>query len=100
MGNEDISQGRNIPWLQDVDSDNNGVSDIWEQWGVTFRDVVILDVNNEKVDVYNVTAHNLSDPQNYDTLREMFITAAIPEPSTIVLGCIGAIALLFLRRRR
>ena len=100
IGNEAVSEGRDIPWLQDVDGDDNGVSDIWEQWDVTFRDVVILDANNEKVEVYNVTVHNLSDTQNYDTLRQMFITAAVPEPSTIVLVGIGAIALLFLRRRR
>ena len=99
MGNEYISQGRDIAWLQDVDSDNNGVSDIWEQWDVTFRDVVILDANNEKVADYNLTVHNLSNPQNYDTLRQMLIGAAVPEPSAIVLVGCGAIALLLLRRR-
>ena len=96
-GNEDISQGRDIPWLQDVDGDGNGVSDIWEQWGVTFRDVVILDANGEKVEAYNLTVNNLSEPGNYNTLRQMFINAAVPEPSTIVLVGIGVIALLFRR---
>lgn len=100
MGNESVSQGRDIPWLQDADSDDNGVSDIWEQWDVTYRDVVILDANSEKVEVYNLTVHDLADPQNYDTLRQMFIRAAVPEPSTIVLVGVGAIALLFIRRRR
>ena len=100
MGNEGVSQGRDIPWLQDADGDDNGVSDIWEQWDVTYRDVVILDANSEKVAVYNLTVHDLADPQNYDTLRQMFISAAVPEPSTIVLVGVGAIALLFIRRRR
>ncbi len=98
-GNDAVSEGRDTPWLQDVDVDGNGESDIWEQWDVAFRDVVILDANNEKVEAYNVTVHNLSDPQNYDTLRQMFINSAVPEPSTIVLVGIGAIALFRGRRR-
>ena len=93
-GNVSVTEGRDIPWLQDVDGDDDGVADIWEQWDVTFRDVVILDANSEKVEAYNLTVHDLSDPENYDTLRQMFIHAAVPEPSAVVLVGIGAIALL------
>ncbi len=99
LGNETISAGRDIPWLQDVDVDKNGISDVWDQWDVTFRDVVILDSNGEKVEAFNLTVHNLADPQNYETLRQMFINAAVPEPSTLVLVGLGAIALALGRRR-
>jgi hypothetical protein len=99
LGNESISEGRDIPWLQDVDSDQNGISDVWDQWDVTFRDVVILDGNGEKVEAFNLTVNNLSDPQNYGTLREMLVSAAVPEPSAIVLVGLGVIALALGRRR-
>ncbi len=98
-GNDAVSEGRDTPWLQDVDVDGNGESDIWEQWDVAFRDVVILDANNEKVGTFNLTTHNLSDPQNYGALRQMLIGAAVPEPSSITLLGIGVIAIMFIRRR-
>jgi len=77
-GNASATTGRDIPWLQDVDSNGNGISDLWASWGVTPRDVVILDGANKKVGTYNLTVFDLEETQNYNTLRQMLIDAATP----------------------
>jgi hypothetical protein len=42
----------------------------------TWRDVVILDTDNNAVGVYNLTEHNLSETLNYDALLDFLrITA-------------------------
>ncbi len=77
-GNPSMTAGRTLPWLQDVDADGNTKSDVWyDLWNVTYRDVVILDGSNAKVGVYNVTVHDLATPENYATLREMVVDAAM-----------------------
>ena len=50
--------------------------EIWDSWGGQWRDVFILDQNNEIIEVYNLTEHNLNDPINYADLKEKLITAA------------------------
>ena len=76
-GNSQISQDKNLPWLQDVDQDANGISDLWyDSWNITFRDVVVLDENNSVVDIYNVTPNDLADPTNYNTFRLMLVETA------------------------
>ena len=75
-GNPIICAGRTLPWLQDVSAAN-----VWNSWGVTFRDVVILDQNNKRVGVYNLTDHDLRVPANYAGLRALLISAAVaPTP--------------------
>jgi hypothetical protein len=70
-GNAGISAGRTIPWLQDTDTER-----AWESWRVTWRDVVILDEHNRFVGVFNLTTHDLADPQNYDALKNLLEQAA------------------------
>jgi hypothetical protein len=70
-GNAAITPGRSIPWLQPEPG-----QDIWTQWGVAYRDVVILGPDNERVAVYNLTEHDLADPANYAALRELLLSAA------------------------
>ena len=53
-----------LPLLQDE-------ANVWSDWNVTYRDVVILDGNNEAVDVYNLTENDLSDPDNYAALAAL-----------------------------
>jgi hypothetical protein len=70
-GNPTITNGRTIPWLQDTVADN-----VWVSWNVTYRDLVILDEKNEKIDVYNLTTHDLSVPANYAELKQKLLDAA------------------------
>ena len=64
---------RDIGFLQDTAAVN-----VWTMWGVTYRDVYILDGNNEVVSVYNLTVNNLSEPVKYDELKALFTAAATP----------------------
>ena len=98
-GNTLIAQGRDIPWLHDV-ADDSYQSDVWTNWNITWRDVVILDAGNVEVGRINLTIHNLSDQDNYDALHQMFVAAAIPEPSTITLAVIGLLSFLACGRRK
>lgn len=65
-GNETVCHGRSIPWLQDTEAQQ-----VWQKWGVTERDVIILDAANRQVAVYNLTTYDLSQPANYDSLKAL-----------------------------
>lgn len=70
--------GRNRPWLQDVDANSNGLSDLWDDsWDIEYRDVIILDGDNVQVGVYNLTVNSLGVATNYSALREMLVDAAM-----------------------
>ena len=82
--NQEFSAGRITPWLQDVDADNNRVSDVWyDKWEITYRDVVVLDTDNEIVEIFNVTSDNLDSEENYSELRQAFIDNAVTPPATL-----------------
>lgn len=76
-GNVSATAGRTIPWLQDVDANADGKSDVFASWQVALRDVVILDGTNAKVGVYNLNSHDLANSTNFATLREMLVDAAM-----------------------
>lgn len=76
-GNVSATAGRTIPWLQDVDANVDGKSDVFTSWAVALRDVVILDGTNAKVGVYNLNSHDLANSTNFATLREMLVDAAM-----------------------
>lgn len=75
-GNTSITAGRDIPWLQDLDSDGDGASDVWTSWEVTLRDVIILNAENIRIETFNLTENPLLFQENYDMLRQIFIDAA------------------------
>lgn len=81
--NDLATTGRTMPLLQDVDANANQVSDVWyDRWNVTYRDVVILNGQNEKIDVYNLTpptGFDLRVAENYATLRAKLVDAAMTE---------------------
>jgi hypothetical protein len=76
-GNVGMCAGRVLPWLQDQKP-----PDAWHLWQADFRDVIVLDLENKVVSVYNLTVHNLADSTNYAELRTILITAAGPAPIT------------------
>ena len=63
----------NLPMVQDDSS-----LGIWSDWGAQWRDVYILNENNELVLVYNLTQYSLFNSSNYDTLMQHFIDTAQP----------------------
>jgi len=65
-GNAAACDGRDIPWLQDTITDQ-----VWIDWNVTYRDVVILDTRGAVAAVYNLTEHDLADPANYAELKAL-----------------------------
>lgn len=77
VGNSTVTAGRDLPWLQDVDGNANGLSDVWHDlWDVTYRDVVILNGDGEQVDVYNLTVNNLADTDSFGELKDKLLRAA------------------------
>ena len=76
-GNSAICNGRDIPWLQDTVND-----EVWLEWQVTYRDVLILDENNVPVAVYNLTQHDLNNPSNYAALKALLLDVAGQESTT------------------
>ncbi len=77
-GNADMTNGRNLPWLQDVDvNPSNGVSDVWyDSWNVEYRDVIVVDRAGNEVGRYNLTSNSLGVETNYATMRQMFVDSA------------------------
>jgi hypothetical protein len=70
-GNETLMSETDLPILQD-----DTTADVWNQWGATWRDVYVLDGDNEIYAIYNLTSHDLSDPANYAELYDLFVAAA------------------------
>jgi hypothetical protein len=63
--------GRTLPWLQDTAADS-----VWTLWGVTYRDVRILDGRNRLHAVYNLTSQDLAIAQNRANLKALLLQAA------------------------
>jgi len=66
-----MTNARDLPLTQDTLAEN-----VWVDWAVTYRDVVVLDVDNIPVAVYNLTANDLANPVNYAALKQILKTAA------------------------
>lgn len=70
-GNEFVTAGRTLPWLQDVFRDP-----VWTAWAPTYRDVVILDAQNRVAAVFNLTEHDLQTQGEYDALKALLLSVA------------------------
>lgn len=68
-----MTNGRTLPWLQDV-----AEQDAWGLWAVAFRDVVILDHENQFAEVYNVSEHTLDIEANREALKALLRSVATP----------------------
>ena len=71
-GNVDMCDGRDLPLLQEV----AGLP-VESAWGADYRDVVILNKDNEWVTAYNLTTNPLGVPANYDQLKNLLRGAAL-----------------------
>ena len=70
-GSETIYEGRDLPWLLDTTE-----ADWWGNWDVSLRDVVILDRDGDEAGVFNLTEHNLDNPDEYVTLKKLLLDIA------------------------
>ena len=70
-GNTLASAGRDIPWLQDT-----AEQDVGALWTAGFRDVIIVDASGSYYATYNLTAHNLSNSDNFEELRALLVEAS------------------------
>ena len=70
-GNNNITDGRDLPWLQDVPSAN-----VWDSWRVGYRDVIIVDADNNVTSVYNLSDNDLANGDNYAAIKSLLIDAA------------------------
>jgi len=64
-GNEVMTSGRDLPWLQDTVE-----VEAWNQWQVEYRDVYLLDQNGQLRFIYNLTENDLSNRNNYQELYD------------------------------
>ncbi len=69
--NTAIYEGRDLPWLLDIKQ-----ADWWGSWGATYRDVIILNRSGNEAGVFNLTEHNLGDPDEYATLKSLLLGIA------------------------
>ncbi len=76
-GNPSATAGRVLPWLQDVDANSDGKSDVFASWQVSLNDIVILNGSNAKVGVYNTTLHDLGNAADLAILRGLLVDAAM-----------------------
>ena len=67
-GNENITSGRDLPWLQDTEDVN-----VWDLWEVAYRDVFVMDTNGIVRFRYNLTIYDISNPSYYDALYDGLI---------------------------
>ncbi len=73
-GNDSITSGRVLPWMQDTEE-----IDVWGSWAVTWRDVVLVNGAGEKAGVYNLTEHSLATAENYEELKNWLVELAMVE---------------------
>mgnify|MGYP001422298547 FL=1 len=72
------SEPRTLPWTQDVDDDSDGDGDVWEDWGITLRDLVIVGRDGVELARINLTYNN-PDPdstcgENYETIKNLILS--------------------------
>lgn len=71
-GNQHIAaMDRDLPWLQDTAG-----QDVWGRWEPAYRDLVILDADNRRFAVFNLSDHNLDIPAEVEALRQLLLDAA------------------------
>jgi hypothetical protein len=68
-----MTDGRDLPWLQDTTETN-----VQSAWAAEYRDVIILDAWNRPVDPrFNLTTFDLATEVNREVLKELLRRAAV-----------------------
>ena len=70
-------EGKSLPWVQDLDNDQDGYSDVWADWVTEHLDLVVLDGGGRPVGWTNLGTLNLEQPANYELLRDSLVAAAM-----------------------
>lgn len=70
-GNVTACEGKDLPWLQETQDQM-----VWVTWQVNYRDVIIIDEDNEPLATYNLTDHDLGTAADYDELKTMLVNYA------------------------
>lgn len=73
--NASMVEGRSLPWLQDTRA-----AQVWGSWDVVYRDVVVLDVDNRRVFVFNLSSNDLGDAGRYAELKDLLTRLGNGEP--------------------
>lgn len=76
-GNDATTQGRELPWLQDVDANQDGLADAGPLWSANYRSVYVLDGSNVQVAAFDVETNDLAEAENYAALRALLVDAAM-----------------------
>jgi len=63
-------EGQELPLLQD---DNRSLA--WDNWGATWRDVMVLDAENEIIGIINLTGKSLNETENRAALETLLLEA-------------------------
>jgi hypothetical protein len=71
-GHEDLFAVTDLPVVQD---DDEGAA-VWLSWEAEWRDVFVLDAENETRAVYNLVEHDLGDAADHAELKALFLAAA------------------------
>ena len=69
VANEQVTQDRDIPWLQDQEDVL-----LWTQWSVNYRDVLIFDEDLNLRNVINLSQFDLRDEDNYSSFLNTLTT--------------------------
>mgnify|MGYP003338453912 CR=1 FL=1 len=70
-------EGVSLPLLQD-----DNTQDVWTRWGVTYRDVVVLDGENQVAGSLNLSNNSLAEESNWLALKTLLLDAAgVDSPS-------------------
>ncbi len=70
-GLESLFEDTTLPVVQD-----DATAQVWVNWEATWRDVYVLDGDNEVYAVFNLTSYGLDDSANYEALKALFVEAA------------------------
>ena len=71
-GNADLFAVTDLPVVQD-----DATQQVWTNWVAEWRDVYVLDADNEVYAVFNLTTYTLSDETNYQALYDLFVAASV-----------------------